>query len=79
MRALTNDAQARMARAMAQQAAGTVGYHAAIMRADGNAECRALGRQMDAELLARDRVIRSKDVELETLRAEVARLKARPL
>jgi len=61
---LTNRAQAAKARVLAEYAAGTVGFHARMMHDLTTAEFRALGKQADAELLARDAIIRQKDNEI---------------
>jgi Skp family chaperone for outer membrane proteins len=70
---IRNLAQARKARAIAEIAAGNVGFLARIIQAGGNAELRAIGHQADAELQQRDRIIASKEREIEALRAELRR------
>lgn len=81
---LTNRAQAAKARVLAEYASGNVGFHAKLLGDVSPEERRAIGKQADAELLARDAIIRQKDTKLEqqamriaSLEAEVARLRAR--
>lgn len=79
---LTNRAQAAKARVLAEIAAGNVGFLARMMSANSPEERLSLGKQADAELLARDAVIRQKDFEIgqqaariTLLEAEIARLR----
>lgn len=71
---LPNRAQAAKARVLAEIAAGTVGFHAQAMRDLSTDEVRALGKQADAELLARDRVIMQKTAQIEQQQARIALL-----
>jgi uncharacterized protein (DUF3084 family) len=68
---LSNRAQAAKARVLAEYAAGTVGFHARMMHDLTTAEFRALGKQADAELLARDVIIRQKENEISSRDATI--------
>jgi uncharacterized protein (DUF3084 family) len=69
---LTNRAQAAKARVLAEYAAGTVGFHARMMHDLTPAEFRALGKQADAELLARDAIIHQKENAISSRDATIA-------
>lgn len=73
---LNNVSQARKARVLAEIAAGRCGFLAQIMAAGGNEECREIGRQADAELRARDEIIRRREWEIEMLQQQFNRLQS---
>lgn len=72
---LTPDAAARRDKVLAQISAGKCGFLAQIMAAEGNAECRHIGKQMDAELLQRDVIIMRLQAQVAGLTAQVEMLK----
>lgn len=76
---LTNRTQAAMARVLAEYAAGTVGFHARMMHDLTPTEFRALGKQADAELLSRDRVIMQQRGQIEQQQARITLLEAEVL
>jgi uncharacterized small protein (DUF1192 family) len=84
MPTLTYRQSAAKARVLAEIASGSVGFLARMMSANSPDERLSLGKQADAELLARDAVIRQKEFELgqktariALLEAEIARLRNR--